>query len=121
MVFDGTIDDGVQASRYDLLERRSPRFSIELSCWYSRDNGSDCDGTVFDLSQDGCAVRKTAHVQRGDYVRVLIFLSPNQSPIEVSLAVVRWSTIAQFGVEFMSMSPRDAKRLHDFLALLEVR
>ena len=50
---------------------------------------------------------------------ISIFPSPNQSPIEVSLAVVRWSTMVQFGVEFMMLSPRDTKRLRDYLTLLE--
>lgn len=102
-----------------LIERRFPRSFVELPCMYSRDGGPDCDGTVLDVSRDGCAIRKTAHVQRGDSLQLSIFPSPNQSPIEVSLAVVRWSTMVQFGVEFMMLSPRDTKRLRDYLTLLE--
>jgi hypothetical protein len=122
MATDGLADpaDGpTSGGAAGLVERRFPRSFVELPCLYSRDSGPDCDGTVFDVSRDGCAIRNTVHVQRSDSIQLSIFPSPNQSPIEISLAVVRWSTTAQFGVEFMMLSPRDTKRLRDYLALLD--
>lgn len=99
--------------------RRAPRFTLEWPSLYSMNDGPEWEGTVINLSRDGCAIRKTAHVQRGDILQISIFPSPNQSPIEIGLAVVRWSTTVQFGVEFMMLSPRHTKRLCDHLALLE--
>jgi hypothetical protein len=49
---------------------------------------------------------------------VLIFLSANQTPIEVGIAPVRWSANEQFGVEFITLTSDDATRLRDLLALL---
>jgi len=47
------------------------------------------------------------------------FPPPNLSPIEVGLAPVRWSTNDQFGVEFITLTPQDARRLQSYLALIE--
>jgi hypothetical protein len=119
MSYEGSSDfPGVYASTIRLVERRFPRLLVEVPCWYSQ-GGPSSEGTVLNMSENGCAIRKTAHVQRGDALEVSIFPSSNQSPIEVSLAVVRWSTMVQFGVEFMLLSPRDTKGLRDYLALLE--
>jgi hypothetical protein len=102
-----------------LAERRFPRFPIDVPCLYSVDDGPDGNGTVVNLSRGGCAIRSTLPVQKGDYLRILIFPSTNQPPIEAGLAPVRWATSEQFGVEFMTLSPRDAQRLQSYLTLLE--
>lgn len=49
-----------------VVERRAPRFTLEWPSFYAVNNGPEWEGTVINLSRDGCAIRKTAHVQRGD-------------------------------------------------------
>lgn len=99
--------------------RRTLRIPVEWACEYWRDDGPASQGTIIDLSPGGCAIRKTAHVQRGDALRLLIFTSPNQSPIEIDLALVRWSTLVQFGVEFMALSPFNTQRLQQYLECMQ--
>ena len=68
--------------------------------------------------REGCAIRSTTPVQKGQYLRVLLFLSANQPPIEVGVVPVRWSANEHFGVEFITLTSRDATRLQDFLTVL---
>ena len=70
------------------------------------------------LSREGCTIRSTTPVQKDDYLGLLIFPSANQAPIEVGVARVRWSANEQFGVEFLTLSPRDASRLQDLLTII---
>lgn len=102
-----------------LVKRRSSRSSVEFLCYYSIGTGREWQGTVLNLSCDGCAVRKTVPVHRGDILRLLLFPTPNRSAIEVDHAVVRWATLEQFGAEFIMLSPRNTKRLSDYLAVFE--
>lgn len=108
---ESTTPQEASGANSSIVERKFPRFASELVCLYSKDNGPQWNGTAFNLSQGGCAVLGTTPVQKGDYLRVLIFPSVNRSPIEVVLAPVRWATAKEFGVEFIKLSPADTKRL----------
>jgi hypothetical protein len=114
---DGWVQDAQDHSK--CVPRRFPRFSLEAPCLYSKDDGPDINGTVVNLSRGGCAVQGRVPVCKGDYLRIRIFPAPNLSPIEVGLAPVRWSTNDQFGVEFITLTPQDARRLQSYLALIE--
>ena len=100
--------------------RKFPRYPVELPCLFSGDEGPDWSGTAINLSHGGCAIRSTAPVKPGDYLRLLLFLSREEGPIEVGLAPVRWATTDQFGVEFIMLAPRDVKRLQELVALSEL-
>jgi hypothetical protein len=69
--------------------------------------------------REGCAIRSTTPVQKGDYLRLLIFSSNHECPIEVGLAPVRWATNEEFGVEFIMVAPQDVNRIKDYLTLRE--
>jgi hypothetical protein len=98
--------------------RKSRRIPVDLPCLFSADGPHEWSGTAVNLSREGCAIRSTTPVQKGQYLCVLLFLSANQPPIEVGVAPVRWSANEQFGVEFITLTPRDATRLQNFLTLL---
>lgn len=98
--------------------RKFRRVPVELSSFFSADGPNEWSGTAINLSRKGCAIHSTRAVQTDDYLRVLIFPSANQAPIEVELARVQWAANEQFGVEFMTVAPRDAIRLQDFLAII---
>ena len=99
-------------------ERKFRRFPVELSSLFSAD-GPEWSGTAVNLSREGCAIHSTTSVQKDDYLRLLIFPGANQTPIEVDVARVRWSAKEEFGVEFITLAPRDATRLQDFLTLID--
>ena len=98
-------------------QRKFRRVPVELHCFFSAD-GPEWSGTVVNLSREGCAIRSTTPVQKGDYLHMLIFPGSNQTPIEVGVAPVRWSANEQFGVEFITLTPGDATRLQDFLTII---
>jgi hypothetical protein len=98
-------------------ERKFRRFPVELTSLFSTDE-PEWSGTAIDLSRKGCAIRSTTSLQPGAYLHVLIFPGPNQTPIEVGVARVRWAANEQFGVEFITIAPRDAIRLQDLLTLI---
>lgn len=101
-----------------MVKRQFPRFQAEVFSLYSKGNGPDWNGTAFNLSRGGCAIRGTTPVQKGEHLNMLLFPSTSMSPIEVSLAPVRWATTEQFGVEFVSLSAFDTKRLVTYLAVI---
>ena len=99
-------------------KRTFRRVPVDLSCLCSADGPNEWSGTAINLSRKGCAIRSSRPVQTGDDLGVLIFPCANQTPIEVSVARVRWAAHEQFGVEFMTLAPRDATRLQEFLTLM---
>jgi len=93
------------------------RFPVELSSSVSS-MGPEWDGTAVNLSRQGCAIHSTTLVQKGDRLHVLIFPGANQTPIEVEVSQVRWTASEQFGVEFLTLTPGEAIRLEDLLAII---
>jgi hypothetical protein len=98
-------------------ERKSRRVPVAFTSLFSAD-GPEWSGTAINLSREGCAIRSPAPVQKGDYLHLLIFPGPSQTPIEVGVVRVRWAANEQCGVEFMTLAPRDAIRLQDLLTLI---
>jgi len=98
--------------------RKFRRITVELPCWFSGDGPHEWTGTAVNLSRAGCAIRSTTPVQQGQCLRVLLFLSANQTPIEVREAPVRWAANEYFGLEFITLSIRDASRLQNLLTSL---
>ena len=114
------LTDAEQSGRQGgFTERKFPRFGLEVTCLYAIESGHEWHGTLVNLSRGGCTVRTTAPVQPGGAARILIFLSRNQSPIEISLAFLRWATNVEFVADFIKVAPADTKRLQDYLADLE--
>lgn len=91
-----------------------PRIPIHYPVLFSGDDLYG-EGTVVDISEDGCAVGSDATVRTGTCLTLDIFLPYQDFPIMVDQAVVRWSAGRVFGVEFLRMEPGDWKRLHQFI------
>ena len=53
------------------------------------------------------------------YLALCVALSDHDSPMEVTLAVVRWSKEQKFGLEFLRMQPEEKERSQCFVATLE--
>ena len=109
----------VPVEQRSMVERRFPRFAVELPCLYSIGHNQDWNGTAVNLSRGGCAIRGVTPVQKSHFLEVRIFMAANQPPIEVLFAPVRWTTGEQFGVEFITLVPRDVERLQTYLSSIE--
>ena len=88
------------------------RFALSIS--FSGD--AEGEGAVVDLSSKGCKVESEASVKVGDAMSLIVLLPGQPAPASVDLALLRWAKGECFGLEFISITPADAKRLHEFLA-----
>ena len=57
--------------------------------------------------------------QRGNYFALRVLLPDQAVPMQVDLAVVRWSSGREFGLEFLRMQPEEQTRLRRFISMLE--
>lgn len=100
-------------------QRKHPRYRVEYAASFSGDKIST-QGVILDLSSVGCKVRSPVEVQRGDFVGVLMDVPRYVTPLQVALAVVRWSHGQEFGLEFIRMAPDNQQRLQDLIRQTDV-
>lgn len=98
--------------------RKLPRFHVELRCSFVSDQCSG-EGTVLDLSMEGCCVRSGTPLLKGTYVELFVNLLGQIPPLPVELAVIRWSTGPLSGLEFIRIADGHHARLHHYVQDLE--
>lgn len=81
----------------------------------SRDSSVSGEGRLVDLSVEGCRIECTSHLPVNTYLSLRLLISPQELPILVDLAAVRWTGGTTCGVHFLSIQPLQAKRLQAFL------
>ncbi len=106
--------------------RKLPRFPVQCLITFSGDHIAG-EGTVMNLSKNGWKVVSNRRVPDGACLALRMSLpvashpimTHYYSPLEVDLAVVRWSTGREFGLEFISMETGEWKRIRQFVKTLE--
>ena len=99
-------------------ERSKPRAQFECPIAFSGDDIVG-EGTLVNLSASGWKVRCDRQVPKGTYLSLRISLPDKESPMEVTLAVVRWATGEEFGLEFLRMGTEEQTRLRQFATTLD--
>lgn len=109
--------------------RKNLRFSVQLPLSFKGDKiagegvvfnlSLEGCGVVFNLSLEGCAVGSDTRIRPGTYLEICIQPHQQDSPIEVELAVVRWSEGREFGLEFIRIRAEEQDRLRRFVKTLE--
>jgi len=84
--------------------RRHPRFPVSFASSFSSINLVCGEGTVVDLSIRGCRIFSPTKVKAGTALRLMLHVSAQEPPIQVTQAVVRWYRDHSFGLEFVSLS-----------------
>ena len=102
-------------------QRKHTRHQVEFPGTFSDGGGSSGSGMVIDLSSEGCRVRRESAIVTGNYVRLLINLRGRDIPLTVSLAVIRWSTGNEFGVEFIRMTQDEQRLLRHVITTIEAK
>jgi hypothetical protein len=74
------------------------------------------EGRILNLTVPGCLLESPLCMNKGDSIKLKLFLPGLHSPFSVELAVVRWINGFQFGVEFIKMGEGDQRLLHQFIA-----
>ncbi|HKY72579.1 MAG TPA: PilZ domain-containing protein [Nitrospira sp.] len=74
------------------------------------------EGEVQDLTNPGCMIQSPAHVCKGEYLQLKMYLPELKAPLSVEMGVVRWTNGPRFGVEFIKMSGTDRALLAQFIS-----
>jgi c-di-GMP-binding flagellar brake protein YcgR len=98
--------------------RKLRRFAIQVPCTFWN-HTYKAEGTILNLSTQGCAVMTVQPPSALSYLALQIDLPDNTTPIEIELAGVRWVSEQRCGFEFIRISPEMANRLGSFVAVLE--
>ncbi|TLY17776.1 MAG: PilZ domain-containing protein [Nitrospirae bacterium] len=109
--------------------RKNLRFAVQLPLSFKGDKitgegvvfniSLEGCGVVFNLSLEGSAVGSDTRIRPGTYFELCIQPYRQDLPIEVELAVVRWSEGREFGLEFIRIKAEDQDRLRRFVKTLE--
>ncbi len=101
-------------------QRKHTRYQASFQASFSGD-GVSGGGEIVDLSTGGCRIRSDTPVLKGDFLGILIFLPGRDTPLAVSLAVVRWYSNREFGVEFIRTQSEDQQTLRQVIQQIQPR
>ena len=101
-------------------QRKYPRFPVQFRSSFSSANVVAGEGKLGDLSIRGCRVFSLIEVKPGTTLQLRLEVSPAESSIQVSQAVVRWYRDSSFGLEFVSLTPAEWTRLQHVVNDLEL-
>jgi hypothetical protein len=98
--------------------RKIQRFAVQLPCqlWNDEDK---LNGTVLNLSAQGCAMTAEHLPSVSTYVSLDIDLLNGEGPAKIELAGVRWISGHRCGLEFIRIRSDMLLRLRTFTLLLE--
>lgn len=98
--------------------RRAQRFAVQLPVMFG-DMAPSEQGTVLNISTEGCALTAERIPDLHTHVSMQIDLPDSTKPVDIGLAGVRWVTDYRFGLEFIRVSGESLARLRAFVGLLE--
>ena len=98
--------------------RRAQRFVVQLPVMF-RDAAQSEQGTVLNISTEGCALTAERIPDLHTHVSMRIDLPDGTKPVDIGLAGVRWVSDYRCGLEFIQVSGESLARLRSFVALLE--
>ena len=98
--------------------RRAQRFVVQLPVMFG-DPAQSEQGTVLNISAEGCALMAERIPDLHTHVSMHIDLPDSTTPVAIELAGVRWVSDYRCGLEFIRVSGESLARLHSFVSLLE--
>jgi len=101
-------------------KRKHPRFPVRFHSSFTSTTVVSGDGNAVDLSLRGCCVECKTSVHPGSTLTIRVDMLPDEPPITVKEAVVRWVREGRFGVEFLSLAPEEWARLQHTVTELEL-
>lgn len=100
--------------------RSSPRVPVHCPIILAADHLL-AEGSVTNLSVQGCTVTAREQPCRGDRVEVQVLLPDTGIPLRIDQAKVCWVSDGRCGLEFLVMPPESRSRLRVFLAEKDTR
>ena len=101
-----------------MITRKSARYGVQLPA-VLQDRSKTSQGTVVNLSIDGCAVITDASLAPGSYWALSMETGQPDRILEVELAAVRWARDTRYGMEFIKVQEPRKQDLAAFVQLLE--
>ena len=103
-----------------MKKRYGTRTSVQSTCVLSC-NGLVGRAEVVNISVPGCLLTIRMPVKVGEYVDLRLSFKTSSTPLHIGLAVVRWVSHGQVGLEFIRMSKADQTRLRWLAGYVEQR
>ncbi len=94
--------------------RKFPRMVARFPCSFIGEE-IEGKGTVLDLSTHGCSIHSDKSLHVGNFVKLQLTLPDGDPPVDVDVAVCRWSYEQKFGVEFINVGPASQSRLQRYM------
>lgn len=107
-----TVQWGVRYHREPVDQRLFERLVADLPVTFGGD-GTHGEGTVTDISIDGCGVRTKTPMAKGTLV--LMELQTSEGVVTIETAVARSQQVGFMGVQFIRLQPRERERLSEFI------
>ncbi len=101
-------------------KRHHPRFPARFQSSFTSVNRISGEGEVVDLSLRGCRLECAQSVRPGSTISLRIHVLPDDPPLNVNEAIVRWVRAGTCGVEFTSLAPDEWARLQHSVTQLEL-
>lgn len=107
------IDEPDAAASSD--RRRAPRFNISLHVTLTvAPSGQRYDAMVDNISLGGVLLLTEAPLERG--TQIVVHMPTDEThTVDIAAAIVRTSSVGEFGVTFISLSDQEMDRLADFV------
>jgi len=101
-------------------KRQHPRFPARFQSSFTSVNRLSGDGEVVDLSLRGCRLESSQSIRPGSTISLRIHVLPDDPPLNVAEAIVRWTRDGWNGIEFTSLAPEEWARLQHSVTQLEL-
>ena len=75
----------------------------------------DGKGRLVDLAIRGCAMETDEVVKRGEVLQVTLNMPDARPPVDIEVAVVRYSQGIRLGLEFLRINEKSEKELREFV------
>jgi hypothetical protein len=98
--------------------RRHQRFPVHFHTVFSGPKLSESGGTVMNLSENGCCVETDCQVYTGIQLTLRLEV-PDEAPIQIERAAVRWNRGRQLGIGFITITSPHQERMAQLLAQLK--
>lgn len=99
-------------------QRKHRRFRVRYEAKLTGGLRPAAGGTLTDLSQGGACLMSEIPIPIHGYLQVQIIL-PNEAPILIDVAAVRWNQGRRSGLEFLNLRPEQNERLQRVLRELD--
>lgn len=77
-------------------------------------------GHTVNLSKDGCVIAAAYAPEKGQHLHILIQDPKLDTSIKIQLAIVRWSALGLFGVEFIRVNTPHQKGLQHYSYMVDL-